>query len=73
MVRKTSPHVVSMELGFLEQGGDVVVVQSILDLVARASLASYQAPLPEQSKLVRNGRLACSRDDGEIPNTKWAG
>ena len=33
MVRKASTNVIGVELGLLEEGGDVVIVDSVLDLV----------------------------------------
>ena len=33
MVRKASANVIGVELGLLEEGGDVVIVDSVFDLV----------------------------------------
>jgi len=50
-----APHVISMELGLSEEGGDVVIVKSILDLVVLATNCPDQSPISEQAKLVRDG------------------
>lgn len=54
---------VRVVLGLLEQGGHVVVVQVVLDLVAAAPDCPDQPAVTEQAELVRYGGLAGS--DGE--------
>ena len=46
---------IGVELGLLEESGDVVIVKSILDLVVLASNCLDQSPISEQAKLMRDG------------------
>jgi len=73
MVWTSSLNVVGVELGLLEKGADVVVVESVLDLVPPTTFGSDQARVLEKPQLVRNGRLADPGHESEIAHAERPG
>ena len=61
---------VGMELGFLEESLNVVIVEPVLDLVVFPTNRLHETTIPEQPELVRYRRLRNSDRDGEISNTQ---
>ena len=70
VVSEAAPHVVRMELGFLEECRNVVIVEPVLDLVVFPTNRFHKTAIPEQSELVRYRRLRNADRDGEITNTQ---
>lgn len=66
MVRETAPDVVGMELRLLEEGGHVVIVEPVLDLVVLSADGLNQPAIAQEAELVRNGRLGDSRCEREV-------
>lgn len=55
VIIQAPPNVVSVELGFLEESCDVVIIQAVLNLVAVAAGAFHQTTIPQQPQLMGYG------------------
>jgi len=62
MVGASVEDVVGVVFGLFEQGGDVVVVDAVLDLIAGAAGGRDEVPVAQEAQLVRDGRLADADD-----------
>jgi hypothetical protein len=70
MIGEAASDVVRVVLGLLEQCGDMVVVQVVLDLVARPPHRPDQAAVPEEAQLMGHGGFACAHRQGEVPHAE---
>ena len=71
MVGKASPHVVGVELGLLEEGGHMVIVEPVLDLIVLPPDGLHQATVAQETQLMRNGGLGDSGCEGQVADTHW--
>ena len=61
---------IGVELRLFEEGGDVVIVDSVLDAVAVPPHGFHQAPISKETQLVRNGGLGHANGEGEIADAE---
>jgi len=59
-----------MELGLFEEGGNVMIVKPILNLVAFPTDRLHKPAITQQSELVGYGGLPNANRDGEITNAQ---
>ena len=70
MVTEPSPHVIGVELGLLEESGNVMIVEPVLDLVVFPADRFYKPTITQQPELMGYRRLRNANRDGEITNAQ---
>lgn len=68
MVRQPTPDVVGMELRLFEEGGHVVVIEPIFDLVVLSANGFHQPAISQEAELVGNSGLGDSGCEREVPH-----